>query len=336
MPHRREWSSASPCSAGCGYRARVPEPPLPDVTTALPPTPAVRRLGTSALEVGALSYGCWRFAGTSVGEARDKVEAAVGLGMTLVDTADIYGFDGENGFGDAERLLGGVLAATPGLRGRIVLATKGGIRPPLPYDQSAEYLVAACRASLERLQVDHVDLYQVHRPDLLAHPAELAAGLQALVAEGLVREVGVSNFTRAQTDALAAHLGVPLVTTQPELSALCLDALTDGTLDDAMRDGRTPLAWSPLGGGRLGTGATATDDRTASVHAVLDRVAADHGTTRSAAALAWVLAHPSDPVAIVGTQQVARLEELAAATSVRLDRAEWYDVLVASRGEAMP
>jgi len=314
----------------------VPEPPLPDVPTTLPPTPPRRRLGTSSLEVGALSYGCWRFAGTSVAEARDKVEAAVGLGMTLVDTADIYGFDGASGFGAAETLLGEVLASTPGLRDRMVLATKGGIRPPLPYDQSAEYVVAACRASLERLQVDQVDLYQVHRPDLLAHPAELAAGLQALVAEGLVREVGVSNFTRAQTDALAAHLGVPLVTTQPELSALCLDALTDGTLDDAMRDGRTPLAWSPLGGGRLGTGATADDDRTAAVHAALDRVAADHGTTRAAVALAWVLAHPSQPVAIVGTQQVARLAELASATSVRLDRAEWYDVLVASRGEAMP
>ncbi|MFM7063071.1 MAG: aldo/keto reductase, partial [Actinomycetes bacterium] len=123
---------------------------------------------------------------------------------------------------------------------------------------------------------------------------------------------------------------------QPEFSALCLDAMTDGTLDDALRTGRTPLEWSPLGGGRLGTGMAADDDRTAAVHAVLDRVAADHGTTRAAAALAWVLAHPSRPVAIVGTQQIDRLHELAAATSVRLDRAEWYEVLVASRGEAMP
>ena len=310
--------------------------PLPDVTTQLPLPPATRRLGSSSLEVGAISYGCWRFAGTSVAEARDKVVAAVDLGMTLVDTADIYGFDGESGFGDAETLLGEVLSSTPGLRDRIVLATKGGIRPPLPYDQSPEYLVAACRASLERLQVDCVDLYQVHRPDLLAHPADLAAALTALVGEGLVREVGVSNFTRAQTDALVAHLGFPVVTTQPELSALCLDALTDGTLDDAARDGRTPLAWSPLGGGRLGTGAAPDDDRTSAVQAALDRIASDHGSTRSAVALAWVLAHPSGPVPIVGTQRVDRLEELAAATSVRLDRAEWYDVLVASRGEAMP
>ena len=250
--------------------------PRPEVTTTLALPAATRRLGTSSLEVGAVSYGCWRFAGTSVGEAREKVLAAVELGMTLVDTADIYGFDGAAGFGAAEALLGEVLASTPGLRERIVLATKGGIRPPVPYDQSPEDLVAACRASLERLGVDQVDLYQVHRPDLLAHPADLAAALTALVGEGLVREVGVSNFTRAQTDALVAHLGFPVVTTQPELSALCLDPITDGTLDDALRDGRTPLAWSPLGGGRLGTGVAATDDRTSAVHAELDRIAAEH------------------------------------------------------------
>ena len=306
------------------------------MTTTLALPAATRRLGTSSLEVGAVSYGCWRFAGTSVGEAREKVLAAVELGMTLVDTADIYGFDGAAGFGAAEALLGEVLASTPGLRERIVLATKGGIRPPVPYDQSPEYLVAACRASLVRLGVDQFDLYQVHRPVLLAHPADLAAALTALVGEGLVREVGVSNFTRAQTDALVAHLGFPVVTTQPELSALCLDPLTDGTLDDALRDGRTPLAWSPLGGGRLGTGVAATDDRTSAVHAELDRIAAEHGSTRAAVALAWVLAHPSGPVPIVGTQQVDRLAELATATSVQLDRADWYAVLVASRGEPMP
>jgi len=302
----------------------------------LPLPPAARRLGSSSIEVGAISYGCWRFAGTSVGEAREKVLAAVELGMTLVDTADIYGFDGVGGFGDAESLLGEVLATTPGLRSRIVLATKGGIRPPVPYDQSPEYVVAACRASLERLQVEQVDLYQVHRPDLLAHPADLAAALTTLIGEGLVKEVGVSNFTRAQTDALAAHLGFPVVTTQPEFSALCLDPLTDGTLDDAMRDGRTPLAWSPLGGGRLGSGVVADDDRSAAVHTVLDRIASEHGSTRAAVALAWVLAHPSGPVPIVGTQQVDRLAELATATSVRLDRSDWYAILVAARGEPMP
>ncbi|MFM7068676.1 MAG: aldo/keto reductase family oxidoreductase [Actinomycetes bacterium] len=311
-------------------------PELPEVTTALPAVPPVRRIGDDQLQVGPVAYGCWRFAGTSVGEARDKVLAAVDAGMNLIDTADIYGFDGSGGFGDAESLLGEVLATTPGLRERIVLATKGGIRPPVPYDQSVDYLVGACRASLDRLRVDQVDLYQVHRPDLLAHPAEVATALNVMVAEGMVREVGVSNFTPAQTDALAAHLERPLATTQPEMSALCLDAIVDGTLDRAMRDGVVPLAWSPLAGGRLGDGAVASDEQSTRVLGVLDRIASQHGVLRSAVAIAWVLAHPARPIAIVGTQRSDRLAGLSAAANVRLSRGEWYEITVATRGLPMP
>ena len=85
------------------------------------------------------------------------------------------------GFGDAEELLGRVLADTPGLRDRMVLATKGGITPPVPYDSSSTYLRDACEASLRRLQTDVIDLYQIHRPDLLANPADVARTLDELV-----------------------------------------------------------------------------------------------------------------------------------------------------------
>ncbi len=93
-------------------------------------------------EIGPMAYGCWRFAGTDVAAARTKIETALEVGMTLIDTADIYGYDGSapapgGGFGGAEELLGQVLADTPGLRDRMVLATKGGITPPVPYDSSS-------------------------------------------------------------------------------------------------------------------------------------------------------------------------------------------------------
>jgi predicted oxidoreductase len=308
----------------------------------VPSTP--RALGGSDLVVGPVAYGCWRFAGSDVTTARVKIEAAVDAGMTLVDTADIYGFGSSgtdrrsaDGFGDAEELLGRVLAEAPGLRDRMVLATKGGIRPPVPYDQSAEYLTAACEASLRRLRVDHVDLYQVHRPDVLTHPAELAATLDDLVDRGLTRHVGVSNFTVSHTEALRAHLRHPLVTTQPEFSAVRLAPLTDGTLDLCTRTGTTPLAWSPLAGGAL-LGDDEGPDGAAlgRVRPVLDRLAGDHGVSRGAVALAWVMAHPAGAVPIVGTQQPARIAELARAAEVRLDRAEWYEVLVAARGEQLP
>jgi predicted oxidoreductase len=304
-------------------------------------TATTRRLGIDGPEVGALAYGCWRFTGTGVAEAQEKVEAALDAGMTLVDTADIYGV-GSNGtdrglpagFGGAEELLGRVLAAAPHLRDRMVLATKGGIRPPVPYDQSHDYLTAACEASLRRLGVDHVDLYQVHRPDVLTHPADLAATLASLVDRGLVRHVGVSNFSVAHTEALAEHLPVPLVCTQPQFSAWHLDPLNDGTLDWCMRTGATPLAWSPLGGGRLAavTGAGSDD----ALDVVLRRLAERDGVTPPAVALAWLLAHPAGVVPIIGTQRVERIRAAAAATSVQLDRRDWYELLVAARGEPLP
>ncbi len=150
----------------------------------------------------------------------------------------------------------------------MVLASKGGIIPGVPYDSSADYLVAACEASLRRLGTDHLDLFQVHRPDVLAHPAEVASALETLVASGKARSVGVSNYTPSQTAALVAHLHIPLASLQPEFSPLVIEPLTDGTLDLAMQHGISVLAWSPLAGGRLG--APGDDERAQRVCAELD------------------------------------------------------------------
>ena len=141
-------------------------------------------LGQSGLSVTPIAWGMWRLAedGRSAGDAARLVHAALDAGITLLDTADIYGFDGSTGFGDAEALLGEVFAAEPGLRGRMVLASKGGILPPLPYDQSADYLAGAIDASLRRMQVERIDLYQIHRPDILAHPQEVARTLEDALA----------------------------------------------------------------------------------------------------------------------------------------------------------
>ena len=292
-------------------------------------------------DIGPIAYGCWRFAGTDVAAAREKIETALECGMTLIDTADIYGYDGSEpapggGFGATEELLGRVLAATPGLRERMVLATKGGITPPVPYDSSANYLRAACEASLRRLRCETLDLYQIHRPDLLAHPEDVAQVLDELVTSGKVRAVGVSNHTVAQTRALQTWLWTTLASSQPEFSPLALDPLTDGTLDLCMEAGMVPLAWSPLGGGRLGGDVDPTDVRAVDVARVCDRVAADQGVTRSAILLAWVMRHPAGIVPIIGTQRIDRIRECARATDVELTADQWYEILVAGRGESMP
>ena len=292
-----------------------------------------RPLGQSQVQVSSIAWGMWRFAGTDVRAARERVDAAFSAGVTLFDTADIYGPDNGETFGAAEALLGRVFAESPGLRERMVLATKGGIRMGVPYDSSAAYLLEAIDASLQRLGTGRVDLWQIHRPDLLAHPQEVARTLEDAHRAGKIGAIGVSNFTTFQTAALAHYLTVPLVSHQPEFSPLTTTPLFDGVFDQAMLHNMAVLAWSPLGGGRL---AKPSGDRATAVAALLDAKAAEAGVDRSAAAYSWIMAHPARPIPIVGTQNPARIAAIGDAYKPRWTRAEWYKVLEASRGERLP
>ncbi len=295
----------------------------------------LRRLGKSDLMITSLGWGMWRFAGIEVKAAQKLVESVFEAGINFFDTADIYGFQNPQvGFGDAEALLGEVFKQAPSLRSKMVLASKGGIIPPTPYNSSYDYLVNACEASLRRLHTDVLDLWQIHRPDLLTHPAEIARAVDHLIQAGKIRTFGISNYTVAQARALSAHLNTDIISFQPEFSPLALDAMTDGTLDLAMEIGASVLAWSPLGGGRLAK--DGDDTRTKAVIAALDKVAATHGVSRTSIAYAWVASHPSQPIALVGTQNPQRILETREVFKIQLSPDEWYQILVASRGAPMP
>jgi predicted oxidoreductase len=303
--------------------------------TAITFSSAGRALGKSRLRVSPMAWGMWRFAGDDVAAAQGRVEAALAAGFTLLDTADVYGLDNGEAFGAAEALLGRVLKASPALRDRFVLAGKAGIWPGTPYDSSDAYLTAAVEASLKRMNVERIDLFQVHRPDVLTHPADLARTLEKLQSAGKIGEVGVSNFTAAQTAALAAHLSLPLASTQVEFSPAAIGPLNDGVLDQALETGLGVLAWSPLGGGRLGDGADITP-RTAAVARALDDLAERHAVSRAVMTYAWIMAHPARPIPIVGTQSPARIAEAAGAMKVSLTRQDWYGVLTSARGAPLP
>lgn len=292
---------------------------------------APRKLGGK--QVGALAFGCWRLVGGNVANATRRIEAALDNGMTLIDNADVYGLDwGGQSFGESETLLGKVLAENKALRGRMVLASKGGIIPGIPYVASADYLYAAVDASLARLQTDHIDLYQIHRPDMFAHPAETAAALDALVQAGKIGMVGISNYTQAQEDALRRFLKAPLVSLQSEYSLDALTMLRDGSLDRCMANETAFLAWSPLAGGRLISG----DGMRPELMTKIDELAARENTDRAAIALAFVLAHPASPIAIIGSQNTARIEASAQALSVNLTRQDVYALIEAAEGTPLP
>ena len=308
-------------------------------------------IGRSALVTTRLAYGCWRLAGTwdprevtpdREALGRRAVVAAYEAGYTLFDHADIYCA------GVCESIFGQVLREVRGMRDRIVVATKCGIRfagdptPDAPgrYDFSPDHILRSCEQSLRRLGVETIDLYQLHRPDWLMDPAAVAGTFDKLRSSGKVREFGVSNFSPCQLATLQAACPMPLVVNQVEIHLARLDAFTDCTLDQCLAQQVTPLAWSPLGGGTLLSGSRAnpgTPKRTVpGLPQAIEQVAREIGATPALVALAWLLMHPAGIVPIVGSIDPARIVELTRADGISLSREQWYRLLIAARGEPMP
>jgi predicted oxidoreductase len=271
-------------------------------------------------------------------KGRAAVIAAYEAGYTLFDHADIYAR------GLCEEIFGRVLKEVSGMREDVIIATKCGIRfpgDPAPssphrYDFSKEHIVTSCEASLQRLGVESIDIYQLHRPDLLMDPDEVFEAFEQLHTQGKVRYFGVSNFLPSFVSLLQSGLSMPLLVNQVEIHLGRLECFYDGTLDQCLAEQITPLSWSPLGGGWLGDGGKAKDEKGSALLAVLDEVAAGYGVPRTVVSLAWLLKHPSGIVPIVGSVNPERIRDAVRADEVELTREEWYRILVAARGEGLP
>lgn len=290
------------------------------------------RLSPAGPELSPIVAGVWRMASWDMDVAARQrwIEECLALGVTSFDHADIYGEY------TVETLFGEALAATPGLRDRMQLVTKCGIKLVSPrrpaharkaYDTSPAHVVASVEHSLRALHTDRVDLLLIHRPDALMDPDALAATFETLRASGKVLHFGVSNHTPSQL-ALLAHR-VPVATNQIEFSPLHLEPLTDGTLDQCLDGGLHPMAWSPLGGGALFTG---NDTRVVRVRAALEALGQAHGVSAATVAYAWILRHPSRPVPITGSRRLPAIAEAVAALGLDLSSDEWYGVWEASAG----
>ena len=309
-------------------------------------------IGKSGLLSSRFICGCMYTAGTANPvevdsakreKARQFILTAREAGINHFDHADIYCR------GLSEQVFGELLRDTPSLRrNEIIITTKCGIRKvgdpdaqaPHRYDLSKQHVLWSAEQSLQRLGVDAIDIYLLHRPDLLMDPAEIAEAFGQLHAQGKVRYFGVSNFRPEQLEALAAMLPMSLVCHQVEIHPGRLDAFTDGTLDQCMRLGITPTAWSPLWGGRLGDGWTPKPDDPRKeiwerVVPALNAEAATLGITRAPAAVAWLLKHPSHIMPIIGTMNPQHIRDLAAADAIDMPRETWYRIYLAARGKSL-
>lgn len=264
--------------------------------------------------------GAWRWHTISPEQIEKVVETALDMGITTFDHADIYG-DHAN-----EETFGNLLRKNPAWRKRMQLITKCGIKFPSTkrpatrikhYDTSRKHIVASAENSLRMLGTDVLDLLLIHRPDPLLNPMEVADAFSELIKDGKVRYVGVSNFSVGQFRMLQSWLPFPLVTNQIEISLKRLDPFFNGDLDALMELRVSPMAWSPLGGGR----AIGVDERD------VFQMAARYNCSYSQLSLAWLMKHPSGIFPIIGTTKPDRVKEAAHALDVNMGRQDWFEIL---------
>jgi aryl-alcohol dehydrogenase-like predicted oxidoreductase len=236
---------------------------------------------------------------------REAWEASIAAGVVLFDTAEVYGN------GESERIIGRLLAADPSVRSNVVLASKF---MPSPWKVNVRAaLVSAARDSRERLGVDVIDLYQIHGPISLRSHDALADALAAAHGEGIVRAVGVSNYSAKETRSIDTALrkcGMRLASNQVECSLLRAMPLRVGLISTCRELGVVPLAYSPIGQGRLTGKYSAANppprgrsfsahpmSRVDSIVAQLRRIGTEHdGRTPSQVALAWLIAKGAVPI----------------------------------------
>lgn len=323
------------------------------------------RIPNTDLTVSCLAYGCMKIGGTwdhapvsaeIERNASALVGAALDTGINFFDHADIYTC------GKSESVFGRILKSTPGLRDRIVLQSKVGIRfpndaylsgEPTRYDFSHAHIIRSTEAILQRLQTTHLDILLLHRPDVLVEPAEVASAFDELQASGKVRHFGVSNHTPAQIELLKRHVRQPLVVNQLEFSlaqpALVVEGvranqpsgvaesgLAAGMLDYCRLNDIFVQAWSPVGGGRLLKASASESGPLAATAKLVAELALAKSTTPEAILLAWILRHPAGIQPIIGTTQPDRVRASVLADTITLSREEWYSLLAAARSQKMP
>jgi len=312
-------------------------------------------LGTTDFQIPRLCYGTMRISGiwdknkvdaAVIERGIRSLESAVDAGYTFIDHADIYGDT------VCEMIHGLALDRHPAWRDQLIVATKCGIRwedepkgAPHRYDFSGDYIRQSIDGSLQRLKLERVDLYQLHRPDWLADPEDIAAALVDIQKAGKVRYFGVSNFRPSLVNALQKMLPFPLVSNQVEIHLLRLEPFEDGTLDQCLEKTMTPMAWSPLAGGRLAAAFNEkaelpSDEPTAAavlrLRPVLADIAQAYGVTPLAIVLAWLMRHPSKIIPVIGTTRPETIQEATTADAITLDRESWYRILLAARGQKLP
>jgi aryl-alcohol dehydrogenase-like predicted oxidoreductase len=276
-----------------------------------------RPLGPGAPDVSAVSFGGMPLSiqdrPDNESDAIDVIHSVLDAGVTLLDTANVYCLDDDD-IGHNERLVAKAVANWPGDRSSIIIATKGGLtRPQGRWERDARpgHLRAACDRSLLALDVECIDLYQLHAPDPEVPFEDSVGALSHLQKEGKIRWIGLSNVSVEQIET--ARQIVEVITVQNRLSPFFREAIDTGVVQHCADNGIGFLAYSPVGGGRL--------NKKLPGHPVLQSVAREHGISAHAAVIAWVLAQGPSVIPIPGARTVEHALDSLTAAGIELSAA---------------
>ena len=323
-----------------------------------------QRFGPTDEQVSSIIQGCMQIASDWDGDPNDEaakrtfktLDTALECGIDFFDHADVYGRN------KCEQLFGHWLSANKGLREKIFIQTKCGIRIDIRgYDFSAEYIQRSVEGSLKRLQIEQIDCLMLHRPDALAEPEQVAQAFDQLHAAGKVRHFGVSNQNAGLLELMRANIKFPIVANQVEMSLMhagLLDAATDWnagpdwgyapgapTIPDVTfpychQHQITIQAYSPVARGLLTGKACPADDaradRVATVMPVIQELAKEMDVPVEAIVIGWLLSHPAQIQPILGTVNPDRIRASCRAADISLSRGQWYRLYVAARGRRVP
>ena len=292
-------------------------------------------VGDSALEVTRIIQG---FGSLIHEENMDTKKLGRYIDSCLEEGIDTFDLAAVYSGGKAEIFFGEVLAGRPGLRDDIKILTKYGIEGGGVgyhcYNTSAAGIISSAERSLTRLHTDHIDLFMMHRPDMLMDADEVAGALTTLKDDGKVIHFGVSNFLPFQVNLLGSRLSFPLIANEVPYSLFDMTSQENGVLDQCQQLHMTPLYYAPLGGGRLFTPKTADELR---LVGVLKEISEENGGIPiEQLALAWVLRHPAKGAALIGCGRTERMKNAVPGAMFEMNRDIWFRLFTAAKGYEIP
>ncbi len=302
-------------------------------------------LKQTSTNVPAIAMGCMRIADKSISDVENYIRHCMDLGLKFFDHADIYGR------GVCEEKFGTAMRNTGISREDIFIQSKCSIVPGVMYNMSKDYILNAVDGILSRLKCDYLDSLLMHRPDALVEPEEVAEAFDILYSSGKVRHFGVSNHKPMQIELLKRYVKQPIEFNQLQFSipvsgmvanGIEVNMNTEGSID---RDGSvldysrlhdiTIQAWSPFQYGHFSGVFVGDYEHFNGLNQALHRMSEKYSVTPSAIAVAWIMRHPARIQTIVGTTNMGRINDVAAACSVDLTREEWYELYMQA-GHPLP